>query len=125
MAVVRKEVYQMPRGAKCRRVCAEPGCRRFSPEHGEGQAIVMSVEELEALRLCDLEGMDQAEAAGRMNVSRGTLQRVLYSARRHTAEAIVLGKALSIQGGNYEITDRPCAQRESCAHCRFENKEEK
>ncbi|MCI8501501.1 MAG: DUF134 domain-containing protein [Oscillospiraceae bacterium] len=114
----------MPREPKCRRVCAEPGCRQFSPEHCEGPPVVMSVEELEAVRLCDLEGLDQEEAAARMNVSRGTLQRVLYSARKRMAEALVFGKRLIIEGGNYEIADRECGQR-SCCHCRFEKEETK
>lgn len=114
----------MAREAKNRRVCAEPNVRQFSPEHGQGGAVVMTVEELEALRLCDLEEMDQSAAALRMNVSRGTLQRVLYAARKHMAEAVVLGKALEIQGGNYELIEEPCAEREACVHCRFDEKGE-
>ena len=110
----------MPRGARCRRVCAEPQCRVFSPERGAGQPVLMSVEELEAVRLCDLEGMDQESAAAQMNVSRGTMQRVLYAARKHMAEAIVLGKGLNIEGGNYEVADRECAAHGCCSHCRFE-----
>ncbi len=114
----------MPRASKCRRVCAEPGCRQFSPEHCEGPPVTMSVEELEAVRLCDLEELDQEGAALRMNVSRGTFQRILYSARKHLAEALVLGKRLVIQGGNYEIADRECAEGD-CCHCRFEKEEKK
>ena len=114
----------MPRGSKCRRVCAEPGCRQFSPDHCEGAPVLMTVEELETIRLCDLEGLDQEGAALRMNISRGTLQRMLYSARKRMAEALVLGKRLIIEGGHYEIADRGCGQQD-CCHCRFEKEETK
>jgi len=51
-------------------------------------------DELEALRLCDLEGLFQEEAGRRMGISRGTVQRLLASARRKTAEALCQGAAL-------------------------------
>jgi len=54
---------------------------------------------LEALRLADLEGLYQEEAARRMGVSRATFARVLAGARRQVADALVNGKALSISGG--------------------------
>lgn len=63
----------MPRTSKCRRVCAEPRARVFTPEPKSGGRVALSVEELEALRLCDLEGLEQDSAAKRMNVSRGHL----------------------------------------------------
>lgn len=77
----------------------------------------MSLEELEAVRLCDLEGLDQDTAAARMGVSRGTFQRILYSARKTTATALCESLVILIRGGNYEQTDRelPCAY--SCANC--------
>ena len=92
----------MPRKAKCRRVCGEPVCRRFlpqSPAAGGGEPVQLSVEELESLRLCDFEEMEQGEAAARMEVSRGTFQRILYAARRKTAQALVTGAELVIGGG--------------------------
>ena len=84
----------MPRTVKCRRVCMEPRCRRFSPENGE-RFLVLQVEELEALRLCDLEELDQATAARQMDISRGTFQRILYSARKKTADAHKAARLLS------------------------------
>lgn len=51
-------------------------------------------DELEVLRLCDLEGLVQEEAGQRMGVSRGTVQRLLASARKKTAQALVEGAAL-------------------------------
>jgi predicted DNA-binding protein (UPF0251 family) len=51
-------------------------------------------DELEALKLCDYEGLFQEQAGERMGVSRGTVQRILTSARRKTAEALATGAAL-------------------------------
>jgi len=61
------------------------------------------VEEIEALRLKDLEMLDQDGCARKMHVSRSTFQRVLTSARRKTADSIVNGKALRIGGGDYMV----------------------
>lgn len=59
----------------------------------------LTMDGLEALRLADLEGLYQEEAARRMGVSRATFARVLAGARRQVADALVNGKALSISGG--------------------------
>jgi len=61
--------------------------------------IVLTLDGHEALRLVDVEGLDQQEAALRMNVSRSTLSRILAEARRVTATAITRGLALRIEGG--------------------------
>jgi predicted DNA-binding protein (UPF0251 family) len=58
------------------------------------QQITLQRDELEALKLCDLEGLFQEQAGERMGVSRGTIQRILTSARKKTAEALVSGAAL-------------------------------
>lgn len=106
----------MPRNPKCRRICMEPACREFSAE-GSQRRIPISMEEVESLRLCDMEGFSQDEAAAQMNVSRGTLQRILYSARQKTASALVRGHGLSIGGGHYEITPGECGWKR-CHSCR-------
>lgn len=59
----------MPRNPKCRRICMEPACREFFAE-GSQRRIPISMEEVESLRLCDMEGFSQDEAAAQMNVSR-------------------------------------------------------
>lgn len=65
--------------------------------------LALSRSELETLRLCDLEGMDQAEAGEAMGVSRGTVQRLVKSARAKVTEALITSKALVIaQGEPYE-----------------------
>ena len=63
----------------------------------------MSVEELEAIRLSDFEHMDQETAAEIMNVSRHTYGRILTNARSTVAQALITGKILRIEGGNYEL----------------------
>ena len=67
--------------------------------------VSISVEELEAMRLKDREKLDQEQCAGKMDISRTTYQRVLSSARRKITEALIKGKAIKIEGGNYKITN--------------------
>jgi len=65
--------------------------------------VTLTVEELEAIRLNDFEGLDQEAAAGMMGVSRHTFGRVLAGARAAVAEALVTSKTLRIDGGTFEI----------------------
>lgn len=60
----------------------------------------MALDELEALRLTDLEGLYQVDAARMMNVSRQTLGRILKSAHQKVADSLINGKVLNIHGGN-------------------------
>lgn len=71
------------------------------------QHITLTVDELEAIRLTDLEGFYQEQAAEKMNVSRQTLGRILESAHKKIADALVNGKALSIEGGSIELAVPP------------------
>jgi predicted DNA-binding protein (UPF0251 family) len=68
------------------------------------EEVVLAVEELEALRLADLDGLYQDKAADQMGVSRATFGRIVEAARRKVSEALVLGKALRIEGGDYRMT---------------------
>jgi predicted DNA-binding protein (UPF0251 family) len=65
--------------------------------------VMLSVEELEAIRLSDFERLDQEAAANLMQVSRQTYGRILSTARGIVGEALVTGKALKIAGGNYAM----------------------
>jgi predicted DNA-binding protein (UPF0251 family) len=67
------------------------------------EEIFLTVEGLEAVRLSDLQGMDQETAANMMNVSRQTFGRILSEARGVIADALVGGKVLRIEGGNFEM----------------------
>ena len=66
--------------------------------------VTLLHEELEALRLADLEGLTQAEAAEQMGVSRSTFQRIVSRARGQVALALIDGCALQIEGGTFEIS---------------------
>ncbi|RKQ83638.1 DUF134 domain-containing protein [Brockia lithotrophica] len=92
----------MPRPRKRRRVCFSPEYREFGPL-GQGpwtreRTIHMPLEELETIRLIDLEGLTQEECAARMGVARSTVQRMYQEARRKIAESLVLGKRLVVHG---------------------------
>jgi predicted DNA-binding protein (UPF0251 family) len=67
------------------------------------RCVLLLHEEQEALRLADLDGLTQAEAAERMGVSRSTFQRIVTRARRQVALALIEGHALQIVGGTFEI----------------------
>ena len=86
-----------PRPKKNRR-CEGKFCGRAFKTTGtplsELKKITLYRDELEVLRLCDFEGMFQEQAGEKMGVSRGTVQRILASARRKTAEALSTGAAL-------------------------------
>ena len=83
-----------------------PDNQYFYPQQHHCEEVLITIDEIEAIRLADLEGMEQGDAAERMNVSRGTFQRILYSARQKTADALVCGKAIRIEGGNYMFIGR-------------------
>ncbi len=90
------------RPKSCRRVEDTPRVRCFKPQgipRGRLEEVVVTVDELEALRLADLEGLYQAEAAENMNVSRQTFGRIIESAHKKVAEAFVQGKSIVFEGG--------------------------
>jgi predicted DNA-binding protein (UPF0251 family) len=68
--------------------------------------INLLVEEAEAIRLKDLDGLEQEDCARKMSISRTTFSRILDSARQKVADAILNGKAIRIEGGNFEMAVR-------------------
>jgi len=96
----------MARPRLCRRVGCNPDVTYFKPRGiplPELEEIVLCVEEFEAIRLKDLDGLEQVECAKRMNISQPTFHRLVLSARKKIADAIVNGKAIKIKGGNFKI----------------------
>jgi predicted DNA-binding protein (UPF0251 family)/DNA-directed RNA polymerase subunit RPC12/RpoP len=94
----------MARPIKCRRVEFFPEDTYFIPlgkRKCDVEEIILKVEELEAMRLKDIEGLTQEECAGRMQISRQTFQNIIDSARKKVATALTQGKAIHISGGNY------------------------
>lgn len=99
----------MSRPVKCRRVSYFPQVKYFKPAGIPIKNLVevcLSIEELEAIRLKDLDGLEQEKGAEQMNISRPTFQRILTSARQKIAAALLEGKAIRIDGGSFEIS--PC-----------------
>ncbi|MCK5378130.1 MAG: DUF134 domain-containing protein, partial [Acidobacteria bacterium] len=91
-----------------RRVRSLPPAGRFEPvgvSVGPGREVELSLDEIEALRLADLEAIYHEEAARAMGVSRSTYGRVLESARHKVALALWGGVALVIDGGTIEVRD--------------------
>ena len=96
----------MPRPPKCRRVAFLPQTTYFKPTGIPLKVldeVQLSVEEVEAIRLKDLEGLEQEEGAEKMNISRPTFQRVLVSGRQKIADALLNGKAIRIEGGSFKM----------------------
>jgi predicted DNA-binding protein (UPF0251 family) len=95
----------MPRPCK-RRICrAFDGDQVFKPRSRpmhELEKIRLELSELEAMRLCDLEGCDQTMAGERMGVSRGTIQRLLRSGRSKVLTALLRSSALLIERGVHD-----------------------
>jgi len=97
----------MPRPLKWRCVSFIPEVVHFIPQGiPPGEEVCLSVEEAEAIRLKDTEGLDQEECAQRMRISRPTFHRLLESARKKIADALLNGKAIRIEGGNFELAMR-------------------
>jgi predicted DNA-binding protein (UPF0251 family) len=96
----------MSRPFKSRRVTFMPEVTFFKPAgiplRALGQ-VRLTVEEAEAIRLKELEGLEQEAGGVKMNISRPTFQRILASARQKIADALLNGKAIRIEGGNFEI----------------------
>lgn len=108
----------MPRPKKPRFVSGYPIIAAFVPQGmpitGE---VMLSVEELEAIRLSDFERLDQESAATLMQVSRQTYGRILSTARSIIGEALVTGKALKVAGGHYAM--RGGGRRHRCRRSRM------
>lgn len=104
----------MPRPRKCRKVGFIPDNTCFNPEVISMVQVVLNIEEVEAIRLADYLEIDQDEAAESMNVSRGTFQRIINTARKKMADALIHGKTIRIDGGNYQVAaGRTCCRRRS------------
>jgi len=110
----------MSRPQCCRRIAGRPIASVFHPEGipaPDFAGIVLALDEFEAIRLADLEGLYQEQAAERMRVSRPTFGRILAAAHRKVAEALSNGKTLKIEGGTVRmerLRSFPCG----CPRCR-------
>lgn len=98
----------MSRPKQNRKVCAPPkmsGYKPFGIPRTELDSVTLHIDEYEAIRLLDYEGLMQEEAAVLMEVSRPTLTRIYNQARRTVAQAFVEGKMILIEGGNVSFDE--------------------
>jgi len=96
----------MVRPRKRKFVEFEPGATYFKPRAiplKELEEIIITLDEIETLRLSNLEKLNQIDAAERMGIHQSTFQRTLTRAREKITDALVNGKAIKIQGGEYKM----------------------
>ncbi|MDD4898944.1 MAG: DUF134 domain-containing protein [Methanocellales archaeon] len=109
-------------GTRCRR--GRPRCQRWisqvpvsnyfnpssvpiwPPVMRPPETVNVKIEEMEAMRLVDFEGLEQEEAAREMGTSRKTLWRDLKSGRKKVVDALINGKAIEIKGGSYSVVEK-------------------
>lgn len=94
----------MAKPKKKRTVRSDPEVKYFKPRGVPLSLLeeaVLAFEELEAIRLTDFENLNQTKAAKKMKISQATFNRILTSARKKIGGALVLGKAIKIEGGDY------------------------
>ena len=111
----------MSRPPKPRCVRHDPTAVHFKPAGipmRDLQEITLGLDELEALRLADLEGHSHEEVGALMNVSRATAGRILAEARRKTASALTHGWAIRVEGGVVESVDDECGRGRGRGHGR-------
>lgn len=103
----------MPRPRKCRKVCCLPENRGFFPNSGcRENPVILTVDEYETIRLIDKMSFSQEECGKYMDIARTTVQQIYTSARQKLAEALVAGRPLKIEGGEYRLCS---GQEEYCA----------
>ena len=89
----------------CRRVRFKPDVTYFKPRGiplRELEEVILNVDEFEAVRLKDLEEMEEKEAAEKMKISQPTFNRLIKGARQKISLALIKGKAIKIQGGSFK-----------------------
>jgi predicted DNA-binding protein (UPF0251 family) len=107
----------MTRPKYCRKIGCEPGASYFKPQgipSSSLEEVIITLDEFEALRLADFEGLYQENSAASMNISRQTFGRIIDSARKKIAEALVHGKALKIEGGTVSLEENGEIKCSSC-----------
>ena len=110
----------MARPQKDRIVACDPTISYFKPRGvplRQMEEVRLTIDQMDALRLADLEGMSQIEAGEQMGVSRATFGRIVQRARQVVADALVNGKAILLEGGNYQL--KTIQRTFKCESCGF------
>jgi len=98
----------MSRPCRCRRIRCNPDTNYFKPRGiplDMLEEVNLALDELEAIRLADLEGLYQEDAAKKMNISRQTFGNIIEKAHKKIADVLLNAKALKIEGGTVERVD--------------------
>jgi uncharacterized protein len=107
----------MPRPKCCRKIASLPDVWQYLPE-GESasdlEEVNLSLDELEAIRLADYAGLYQEQAAETMGVSRQTFGRIIETAHKKIADAILHAKALNIGGGSVSVSNQKMSRCNKC-----------
>jgi len=96
----------MTRPKCCRKIACVPDINYYKPKGIPSsllQEVVLTLDEFEAIKLADFEGLYQEQAADRMDISRQTFGRIIDSAHRKIADVLIHGKALKIEGGEVRV----------------------
>jgi predicted DNA-binding protein (UPF0251 family) len=113
----------MARPRKRRKICSLPQNQIYGPLESldSAEAVKMTLDEYETIRLIDLEDLTQEECSQQMNVARTTIQGIYNDARKKIADSLVNGKSLLIEGGDYRLCDGqgPYCGRGGCKRHRF------
>ena len=110
----------MVRPLNCSKIGCLPESNYFKPRGiplSDLEEVVLTMDEFEAIRLADLEMLYQEKAAARMKISRQTFGRIVDSAHRKVAEALIEGKALKIEGGKISMADVTAGRKFKCYDC--------
>ena len=112
----------MARPKKCRVVCHYPQTLAFDPRGAERQeeAITMTVDEFETIRLIDAEGLSQEQCSDQMGIARTTVQQIYANARQKLAKMLVESRPLQICGGDYQLCSGENAGCAACFRRQFE-----
>jgi predicted DNA-binding protein (UPF0251 family) len=116
----------MARPQKDRRVAFNPDVSYFKPRGIPMirlEEVRLTVDQREAIRLSDLLGMSHEEAGRRMGVSRATFGRIIQRGRKAIADALINGKAINVEGGNYRMVNQNrIFECRNCTHTWVEEK---
>ena len=110
----------MSRPRKDRKICRLPKITSFSPTNDfvatDQNIVYLSVDEYEAIRLIDHEGLNQEECAIQMEIARTTAQKIYNEARRKLSVMLIEGTGLTIEGGSYMVCSESRPGRR-CSRC--------
>lgn len=99
----------MPRPFKCRRITNLPNCKYFKPcgvPLCSLEEVILALDEFEAIKLADFNGLYHEDAAKKMKISRQTFGNIINSAHKKIADSLTNAKALKIKGGEVEMPER-------------------